>query len=1074
MSEKKRDKNRISTRIGTPGIISFAEVAESSHGTQSTTSFSKTTPIYTGDNSFLSVACKKLVKKDGITKLKALTEIIAVICNESKDADNADPKVLLEFLPFFAFAFPRLVYEDSWQVREKLGVLLLGIVRRDKQSLGPFMKDSIGSWWQLIADPVDEVSKTFHQAFSEAIPIKRRPMVLFHLTPHILKHVIGCLEMTPTELKNLTQCSDEELDEKYERIVRSNIESLGKLLSSLSPAQNQQVLDGVSTSHDLLIGAERISYYQIFSSNVLLKHCKSKYSNVRRATNKCLGYFAEFVPSVLSNHLEFLNAVLMESLDEKFDGNLCEGLNTLIQIANTVSGFWSKNIHVNLFLQNFRCLLKTKSQHFFQYFLPILSCIPITKVGIYSENDPSYGQNTIRKGEKIFESIRHIMDDLIVLIDESNRLHYERDDALLCLVESVTFLVLRKSPIEIPALFLDINRIKCLLDFAIYAFSHFITVHLVKPCADVEEIPPIIVNSLVAFHKNSKSGNHINSQLWQEMLWKPLSEQVSLFIGRSYHKMTDEHLLLPVKVVSPLSYFLKVITNFSDTATLCGINLESPPSSGALFIVFHMINALIDMICIESAVNINCLHLVLHILWELICVGRACQGRVCSILLEELFRRSRTWLNLLISALDSECQENPMDLTITRRVFSALLETVGECKFHDKDDQLMIFRVIKECIFECSCLEGLHLLLASESFSFTVDEKSALAAIIDIMLLRPVSVCIPGNAKIVAGFWKKAENVTECFKLSFLVNLGRNIDLIAITCDMVNFVMETWKCEETSLFMVWLLLYIGMEMKAKPDNFGKYFTCLNVLVWEADPVFRLDKQCKRLFFQCSDKTSISVSGCLKSRSCGTWESFLCDIYPRFDQRYRQMIADEICHELNCMLESGEVPHLVLCSNVAAFIGLEDCIIPKASCLRIFALSFWETFCCSSNSGNFGLQVLQCLLAEFPECHSGDIIFGQPDLLYAIVSTLIRIIKSPLTDSTNQSLVRSILLLILQIFHEMSSDCKEIKILDVVSYLVDGMQEEFISEECIAEDIVESFLVPYSASSLFNDRNPTIE
>lgn len=68
-------------------------------------------PTYNGDDSDLNVSFRRLGKKDGVTKVKALLELQAGFPSRSKDALKA-------VLPFWSYAFPRLCLDADRRVRE--------------------------------------------------------------------------------------------------------------------------------------------------------------------------------------------------------------------------------------------------------------------------------------------------------------------------------------------------------------------------------------------------------------------------------------------------------------------------------------------------------------------------------------------------------------------------------------------------------------------------------------------------------------------------------------------------------------------------------------------------------------------------------------------------------------------------------------------------------------------------------------------------------------------------------------------------------------------------------------------
>lgn len=87
--------------------------SSSSHAAALPTSHLSATPFYAGEDADLRVVCKRLGKKDGVTKHKALTELSAIVA--------ASPGLVDGLLPYWLYVYPRMaVLEDDRRVREAL------------------------------------------------------------------------------------------------------------------------------------------------------------------------------------------------------------------------------------------------------------------------------------------------------------------------------------------------------------------------------------------------------------------------------------------------------------------------------------------------------------------------------------------------------------------------------------------------------------------------------------------------------------------------------------------------------------------------------------------------------------------------------------------------------------------------------------------------------------------------------------------------------------------------------------------------------------------------------------------
>lgn len=108
---------------GAPGVVRRASSASSMGGGSGAlpTSHASATPFYAGEDADLRVVCKRLGKKDGVTKLKALTELASVVVagGSSSTPSSSSTSLVEGLLPYWLYVYPRLaVLEDDRRVRE--------------------------------------------------------------------------------------------------------------------------------------------------------------------------------------------------------------------------------------------------------------------------------------------------------------------------------------------------------------------------------------------------------------------------------------------------------------------------------------------------------------------------------------------------------------------------------------------------------------------------------------------------------------------------------------------------------------------------------------------------------------------------------------------------------------------------------------------------------------------------------------------------------------------------------------------------------------------------------------------
>ncbi|RYH23428.1 hypothetical protein EON65_17865, partial [archaeon] len=244
MSSKKKDKRGGQSNLASVGFISFSDVTgtnEDNTEQQSTTApissnaSPKAVPVYQGSHAELGMHCKKVLKKDQVTKVKALQEMASIITVEAAQ----DSDLIPGFLPYFSFLFPKIALENEWRVRERFCQLLQSILLVDKKSLISYMKEIIGPWWQMLNDSSNEVKQAYCTAFQGAFAPRKRLMLVSQLTDPILNHAVKFALIQPQELKEINVgMSEEELTEKLERLIISNFNGLSELLKVLYGQHN--------------------------------------------------------------------------------------------------------------------------------------------------------------------------------------------------------------------------------------------------------------------------------------------------------------------------------------------------------------------------------------------------------------------------------------------------------------------------------------------------------------------------------------------------------------------------------------------------------------------------------------------------------------------------------------------------------------------------------------------------------------------------------------------------------------------------------------------------------------------
>jgi hypothetical protein len=230
--------------------------ADASSGT-STTAERPLPPFYAGSDSELALICKRLAKKDTITKLKALQQLQTYTIDES---------VLFGFLPHWVFLYSRLSLDDDRRVREALNNTLQAVLIVDRKAVAQYLVQLMGPWALAMADTANEVAAAAKRAFEIVYPVpkKRAGLMQTHRST-ILKHISDTLKLPPAELSEPSGSASEE---RHERVT---VACLGALAQTLRGSEYQNT---VGTGEDALIGDSLLAALQ--SPNLLFRRAAAE------------------------------------------------------------------------------------------------------------------------------------------------------------------------------------------------------------------------------------------------------------------------------------------------------------------------------------------------------------------------------------------------------------------------------------------------------------------------------------------------------------------------------------------------------------------------------------------------------------------------------------------------------------------------------------------------------------------------------------------------------------------------------------------------------------------------------
>ena len=397
------------------GFISFSDVVSSVPNERATTtsvstdsggsSLASHIPVYLGSDSELSVIAKKLTKKNTTTRVKALSElkvilevitcpsvqyllrsyiILALYCivTLSHCLQDRGQSVIGEFAPFFVFVYHRLVYDNDRNVRTDLNILLQLLFDIDKPVLRSYLPSLIGPWWMCMSDSSTVVSSRAQAAFELTfkLPHKRRA-ILTHLSPAICRFAREAFSAKVESLSDLSNCSLDEADERFERVLTSCMRSIGTLAAALAPP-----LSPPSPAEDIAAQREAEGAVVESLSGNFWKKLTSKRPAVRRAALSVLSAICQHTPHLLQRTMDSdrLTTVVCNCLQtERHVGNVHELLHALTWYPHAAPTCWKGMDLAKHLFAPLTQLLRTHAEIVLPALLPLLARVPMELLCTY-------------------------------------------------------------------------------------------------------------------------------------------------------------------------------------------------------------------------------------------------------------------------------------------------------------------------------------------------------------------------------------------------------------------------------------------------------------------------------------------------------------------------------------------------------------------------------------------------------------------------------------------------------------------------------------------------------------------
>ncbi|XP_055533592.1 E3 ubiquitin-protein ligase listerin [Wyeomyia smithii] len=246
------------------------------------------------DDNF-QIVLKKMLKKDPVTKTKALQEFSELISKSELDLVKA-------VLPFWPRLYSNLSTDVEHRVRETAQQAQAAVVAKAGKNIAPYLKQLAPAWISAQYDTYAPAASIAGQSFSSAFPPSKLREVFVFCESEILDYYTKNLTIhTAITLSNSKSHSPEECENKYQRVLISSLRGYALYISKMPEEQLQK---SASKNALLLNNAKFWSYH------------KNKTPAIRSAWFEVISSLLQHAPFLVEQHQQQITANVFQFMDE--------------------------------------------------------------------------------------------------------------------------------------------------------------------------------------------------------------------------------------------------------------------------------------------------------------------------------------------------------------------------------------------------------------------------------------------------------------------------------------------------------------------------------------------------------------------------------------------------------------------------------------------------------------------------------------------------------------------------------------------------------------------------------------
>ena len=272
------------------------------------------------------VPFKNLLKKDSITKQKALEDIVSYVKTHPIDNGGIQDSVLDAWCQLYS----RISIDNSRRVRELSHIVLLELLKSTKKRMESRLSPLVGAWLAGAFDRDKAVSRAATDGFSLLADTEEKSTKVWNKAQsRIMDYATEAIRETSDTLSDQRSTTKEDAEAKYHRVVASSL---------------ALVLNLMKRTTDLGKLQDRLSEY--LASETVWSLAASEDSFVRRSLYQLLQACLDVDPELLKPQLPKIGRVLMQQCLRGNQSNSCtELVKVLTSLTKVFPEIWGTRKH---------------------------------------------------------------------------------------------------------------------------------------------------------------------------------------------------------------------------------------------------------------------------------------------------------------------------------------------------------------------------------------------------------------------------------------------------------------------------------------------------------------------------------------------------------------------------------------------------------------------------------------------------------------------------------------------------------------------------------------------------------